>query len=368
MPTKEDLKYFQSMPLDIKISLTQSRIREWVRQYGTSGVYVSFSGGKDSTVLLHIVRQMYPDVEAVFVDTGLEYPEIKEFVKTFDNVTILRPKIRFDEVIKKYGYPIIGKRQANAIELGRNNIKQKKYSWRLKILGIEPEKASQKGLTLPNKTMLKRYAKSSSVPMFNCNKYRPLLFTDFKISAKCCGVMKKSPLFEYQKVKDKKPIIATMATESLSREMAWLKNGCNAFEAKHPQSTPMSFWTEQDVFKYIRQYNIPIASIYGDVVYSEKPEQMRIDELIGDYRETEKLITTGYDRTGCIFCGFGCHLDKEPSRFQRLKETHPRQYDYCINGGEYVDGVWQPNKRGLGLKHVFDTLNNIYGENFIKYE
>lgn len=61
MPTKEDLKYFQSMPLDIKISLTQSRIREWVRQYGTSGVYVSFSGGKDSTVLLHIVRQMYPD-------------------------------------------------------------------------------------------------------------------------------------------------------------------------------------------------------------------------------------------------------------------------------------------------------------------
>lgn len=180
--------------------------------------------------------------------------------------------------------------------------------------------------------------------------------------------MKKSPLFEYQKVKDKKPIIATMATESLSREIAWLKNGCNAFEAKHPQSTPMSFWTEQDVFKYIRQYNIPIASIYGDVVYSEEPEQMRIDELIGDYRETEKLITTGYDRTGCIFCGFGCHLDKEPSRFQRLKETHPRQYDYCINGGEYVDGVWQPNKRGLGLKHVFDTLNNIYGENFIKYE
>lgn len=101
MPTKEDLKYFQSMPLDIKIKMTQTRIREWVRQYGTSGVYVSFSGGKDSTVLLHIVRQMYPDVEAVFVDTGLEYPEIKEFVKTFDNVTILRPKIRFDEVIEE---------------------------------------------------------------------------------------------------------------------------------------------------------------------------------------------------------------------------------------------------------------------------
>ena len=69
--------------------------------YGVEGVYVSFSGGKDSTVLLHIVREMYPEVEAVFVNTGLEYPEIQQFVKTFDNVTILRPKMRFDEVIKR---------------------------------------------------------------------------------------------------------------------------------------------------------------------------------------------------------------------------------------------------------------------------
>ena len=77
MPTKEDLRYFQAMPLDIKISLTQARIREWVREYGTDGVYISFSGGKDSTVLLHIVREMYPEIEAVFVNTGLEYPEIQ---------------------------------------------------------------------------------------------------------------------------------------------------------------------------------------------------------------------------------------------------------------------------------------------------
>ena len=98
MPTKDDLKCFQAMPLEIKIGLTKNRIREWVREFGTGGVYVSFSGGKDSTVLLHIVREMYPDIEAVFVNTGLEYPEIQKFVKTFDNVTILRPKMRFDEL------------------------------------------------------------------------------------------------------------------------------------------------------------------------------------------------------------------------------------------------------------------------------
>lgn len=77
MPSREDLKYFQAMPLDIKVAMTKTRIREWVKEYGTDGVYVSFSGGKDSTVLLHIVRELYPNIEPVFVDTGLEYPEIR---------------------------------------------------------------------------------------------------------------------------------------------------------------------------------------------------------------------------------------------------------------------------------------------------
>lgn len=98
MRTRDDLRRLQALPLEIKIKMTQRRIRDWVKKYGEDGVYVSFSGGKDSTVLLHIVREMYPDIEAVFVNTGLEYPEIQKFVKTFANVTILRPKMRFDEV------------------------------------------------------------------------------------------------------------------------------------------------------------------------------------------------------------------------------------------------------------------------------
>ena len=109
MRTKEELVQMQRLPLEIKVAKTKLRIREWVDFYGEDGVYVSFSGGKDSTVLLHIVREMYPNIEAVFVNTGLEYPEIQRFVKTFDNVTIVRPKMRFDEVIKKYGYPLISK-------------------------------------------------------------------------------------------------------------------------------------------------------------------------------------------------------------------------------------------------------------------
>ena len=115
MPTREELKFLQALPLEIKVIKTKERIREWVNYYGVDGVYISFSGGKDSTVLLHIVRELYPGVEAVFVNMGLEYPEIQKFVKTFDNITILRPKMRFDEVIRKYGYPFIGKEVSECV-------------------------------------------------------------------------------------------------------------------------------------------------------------------------------------------------------------------------------------------------------------
>lgn len=91
--TLEELRQWQALPLGVKVLMTKERIRNWVNEYDEDGVYVSFSGGKDSTVLLHIVRSMYPKVKAVFVDTGLEYPEIREFVKTFDNVDWITRKL-----------------------------------------------------------------------------------------------------------------------------------------------------------------------------------------------------------------------------------------------------------------------------------
>ena len=118
-------------------------------------------------------------------------------------------------------------------------------------------------------------------------------------------------------VKDtgKHPIIGTMASESISRTITWQKKGCNSFDKLDPTSQPLSFWTEQDVLKYIKQFNIPYASIYGDIVENEHG----------------KLMTTGVSRTGCMFCMFGVHLEKNPNRFQRMAVTHPKQYDYCIN-------------------------------------
>ena len=96
-----ELQSMQAAPLSVKIKMTQSRIREWVNYYGEDGVYISFSGGKDSTVLLDIARKMYPGIKAVFINTGLEYPEIVKFVQTFDNVDIIRPKMNFRQVIEQ---------------------------------------------------------------------------------------------------------------------------------------------------------------------------------------------------------------------------------------------------------------------------
>lgn len=115
MRTAKELQELQALPLSVKIAKTEQRLREWIDYYGLDGVYISFSGGKDSTVLLHIARNIYPDIKAVFSDTGLEFPEIRNFVKTFDNVDVVKPKMLFRDVIEKYGYPFISKEVSECV-------------------------------------------------------------------------------------------------------------------------------------------------------------------------------------------------------------------------------------------------------------
>lgn len=325
MPTREDLQILQAQDLELKVALTKQRIREWVTAFSTSGVYVSFSGGKDSTVLLHIVRSIYPDIEAVFVNTGLEYPELQRFARSFENIKILYPEMKFPEVIKTYGYPFISKTISHNVRIARNN---------------------------PQGNVMKNIFNPDYKSLYSCYKYIALTDNkqDIKISDQCCDIMKKAPIHLYEKETGKVGIVGTMCSESKARESAWFKTGCNAFEGRKIQSKPMSFWTEQDVLQYIKEENLHIAPVYGDITINDC-----------------KYCTTGCSRTGCIFCGFGTHLEKGEGRFERLKRTHPKQYEYCMGGGEFVNGLWQPNKDGLGMRYVIDRLNSLYGENFIKY-
>lgn len=338
--TAYDLRQMQSLPLDAKIVMTQERIRQWYDHWD-GNVYVSFSGGKDSTVLKHIVDGMYDDVPCVFVNTGLEYPEIQQFVREVkagkydcfnSDVEILRPEMRFDEVIKMYEYPVISKEVAQVISESRKLIRNGRDGVQLRKIRGEHR------------------TPSGDLSPYNCTKYSFLLDAPFEISQKCCAVMKKRPFETYGKKTGRKTMLATMACESRLRESNWIRHGCNAFDSKQPKSQPMSFWTEQDVLRYIKQYNVPYCSVYGDIHKKVKTPidgQINLIDYLVDYTQEDILETTGAKRTGCMFCMFGCHLEKEPNRFQRMKITHPKQYAYCMKPVE---------EGGLGLDAVLSYL------------
>lgn len=299
-----ELAQKQSLTLDIKISMTKMRIQQWYLLYG-GDVYVSFSEGKDSTVLLHIARQLYPDIPAVYCDTGLEYPELREFVKTIDNVTWLKPEMNFRKVIENYGYPVVSKETSQKIYEVRHTHSEKLRNIRLYGEGHSSSKIAE--------------------------RWKFLIDAPFEVSHKCCEVMKKRPFRKYEKTTGFHPIVATMAEESELRKQSWLKYGCNAFGMKRPMSRPMSFWTECDVLEYLLTYDVPYASVYGEIVEDEK----------------NGLKTTGCQRTGCMFCMYGCHMEPSPNKFQRMAQTHPTIYHYCMK-------PW--NEGGLGLADVLNFI------------
>lgn len=350
--TKEAAKSLLALDLEDKVITSYEKLDEWYTAWGGQ-CYVSFSGGKDSTVLSYLAARYLSSFRAtpwplnlVFVNTGLEYPEIQRFVneyadwlrKEFPRVTVnlhrLRPKMNIRQVVEKYGYSIVSKEVANCVWLARKS-------------GNGTRMARLRGELLDS---------DGNPSAYNCEKWGFLLDAPFLVSSECCRIMKKNTAHRYDRRENEKPIVATMADEGRQRFQKWMATGCNAFEGKRPMGKPMSFWTEQDVLQFIVERGLPYASVYGDIVASDGEN---------DYAETlidRKLHCTGCQRTGCMFCGFGAHLERGENRFERMKHTHQKHYEFCIGGGAYdpVDGLWKPTEKGLGYARVLDYIGVRY--------
>lgn len=323
--TNDDLRAMQGWSLDRKIQVTQTRLIEWYK-YWNCQCYISFSGGKDSTVLAFLAAKVCKMLDCKlilwFADTGLEYPEVRNHVKAFhtwieENTgceveTIFDyprdrkgNRITFKDVILNYGYPIVSKEQSQFIYEYRHTKSEKLKDTRINGNAWGMGKISKKWLYLIN--------------------------APFEISNKCCNIMKKSPSKKFEKRTGLKPVLGTIAEESQSRISAWKSHGCNAFNASRPTSQPMSFWVEQDILECLIKYNVPYATVYGDII-----------------ENNGTFSLTGVNRTGCMWCAYGCHLENEPNRFQKLKLSHPKIWDFCMK--PVSDG-------GLGMKEVLEFIN-----------
>lgn len=283
----EKAKELMSLDTEYKEIITYGKIEEWFTAWDGK-VYVSFSGGKDSTVLAYLAANWLSHfrtppwpLNLVFINTGLEYPEIQKFVneytdwlrKKFPRVTInltrLRPKMNIRQVVRKYGYSIVSKEVASNVWLARRGNKYRMMRLRGEMLDKDGNKS-----------------------IWNCDNWAFLLDAPFLVSSECCHIMKKRAAHTYERESREKPIVAMMAEEGRQRFQTWTATGCNAFEGKRPMSKPMSFWTEQDVLRFIVDHQLPYASVYGDIVASDGEN---------DYGATLidcKLHCTGCQRTG----------------------------------------------------------------------
>lgn len=329
--SSEELRYRQSLPLSVKVKLTEMRLFEFITYYGEENVYISVSGGKDSYVLYLILQGMQrkykiqtEKITAFYCNTYFEFPECRNFVKeNISNLITVRPDKPLKDIIG-LGWCFPSKEVATLIaELRNPNSAQ----WAIrKINGLD-----KNGNASEFRSMYKKWWK--------------LVDADIPISPKCCWEMKEKYALQYEKETGKKPILALMATESSRRANAYQKTGCNSFDNSYvyengtlveksiqrPTCKPMGFWTENDVLEYVYLNNVLLAKPYGKVVIDGQLEgQLTLAEYgMSDACKHCKFHTTGEDRTGCICCPIAGHLDNF-AKLTRLRSYNEKLYDYCM--------------------------------------
>ena len=220
---------------------------------------------------------------------------------------------------------------------------------------------------------------SADRSQFSQERYKFLLTAPFNVSNRCCSVFKKDISHRYNRTNNMHPMLASMASESRLRTQKWLENGCTGFDLKEPVSNPMSFWTDSDVLLYIKEHNIKMASVYGEIVTDYRSQNQCDGQLsfadMGLFEKKPVLTTTGCLRTGCVGCGFGILLEKRPNRLELIDQvSNPKLRDFILRGGAFDrDGLWKPDNRGLGFWFVHRYIalalhKNLYIPEYERYE
>lgn len=288
---KDQLKEYQSMSLKDKIKLSKEIIIEFYESIDDkNSIFISSSFGKDSVVMIDLVRSLYPDIPIGYVDTGVEQPSAIELSKTYDNVLTIYPKKSMKQIVEEYGYPLpIGKEKTNTIELCRKNLYEGNFN------------------TIRVKKMRGDFGEKS---LFNFSRYQWVIFAPFKISNKCCTYLKHEPFERFgKKYGFTNTFVGTTAEESRMRKNNLINHG---FITEN-QARPIGHWKVQDVLQYILDNNLQIASCYGEII------------LDGDTLKTSK-----FNRTGCICCPIGS-MQKKINDFQWLYQTDRESWDFVIN-------------------------------------
>lgn len=298
---KEELDRLFSLNLEEKVEKSKEIIVDFYESVDSESVYISSSFGKDSLVLIDLVREIYPNVPIIYINTGLEHKSCVELSKKYENVYEIKPKKTMKKIIDKYGYITpYGKEISGAIEQVRRNL----YDGKL------------------NSYRVKQFRGEIG---YNYTKFVNDLLAPFKISDKCCYHLKVSPLQSFcNKNGFLYSFMGITAEESSMRRKNLLKYGFNT----EKQSRPLGFWTTNDVLSYLVQNEIEIASCYGEII-----------------KKDGVLRTSLHQRNGCVCCPIGS-LVESPNKFQLLYQNDRKTWDFVINE--------------LNFKEVCDWFNVKY--------
>lgn len=313
-----------------KIEWAEFKIKEFLEYCKDNNfleVTISFSGGKDSTVLLDLVTKTHLKINSQIKLVPLyameiTFPEtikfIKDVVKYYQTINpllldakIVPPNMSWNKILKDKGYPVFSK--SVSVQLDRI-LKNKRKTEAMKFyFGVEK---SAYFLLIKKRLFLldEKFRKYIDV---NGN------IRSFYFSEKCCNHVKGNVKH------DKRPsFVGVMASESKHRKTSWIQYGCNVLNTSTPKSRPISLWNTEDIWEYIKLNNIMVNPVYG---YKN--------------HDTNNLR---FKRLGCSACPFGSQFEQQmidrlngggnfQNRFEKLKEYNPQLYkSQVINTRMYV--------------------------------